>query len=87
MTDVIEVQRQTAEWDAVNWFEIPTPDLDRAVGFYEMLPGQKMRAAVERLKASGLGALVLSKLEVPGGFGWIACVRDTEGDPVALHEH
>ena len=22
-----------------------------------------------------------------GGFGWIACVRDTEGNHVALHEH
>ena len=44
-------------------------------------------AALERLKASGQGGLVLSKREVPGGFGWIACVRDTEGNHVALHEH
>ena len=133
MTEVMEVQQQTASLDAVNWFEIPTTDLDRAVGFYEMLLGQKMRvaefgeriamfpssvqgvggclvqrdfqypsengalvslncdsgldAAVDRLKASGHGALVLSKREVPGGFGWIACVRDTEGNHVALHEH
>jgi predicted enzyme related to lactoylglutathione lyase len=44
-------------------------------------------AAIARLKESGLGALVLGKREVPGGFGWIACVRDTEGNHVALHEH
>jgi len=133
MTEVMEMQQQTAEMDAVNWFEIPTTDLDRAIGFYEMLLGQTMRvgffgermavfpssvkgvggalvqrdfqrpsdsgalvylncdsgldAAVERLKASGQGALVLGKREVPGGFGWIACVRDTEGNHVALHEH
>ena len=133
MTEVMEVQQQMASLDAVNWFEIPTADLDRAVGFYEMLLGLKMRvaefgeriamfpssvqgvggclvqrdfqypsengalvylncdsgldAAVARLKASGQGALVLGKREVPGGFGWIACVRDTEGNHVALHEH
>ncbi len=133
MNEVMEVQQQMAATDAVNWFEIPTTNLDRAVGFYEMLLGQKMRvevfgeriamfpssvrgvgrclvqrdfqypsengalvylncdsgldAAVDRLKASGLGALVLSKREVPGGFGWIACIRDTEGNHVALHEH
>ena len=133
MTEVMDVQQQMASLDAVNWFEIPTADLDRAVGFYEMLLGLKMRvaefgeriamfpssvqgvggclvqrdfqypsengalvylncdsgldAAVARLKASGQGALVLGKREVPGGFGWIACVRDTEGNHVALHEH
>jgi len=44
-------------------------------------------AALDRLKASGLGGLVLGKTEVPGGHGWIACIRDTEGNHVALHEH
>ena len=44
-------------------------------------------AAMERLAASKTGMLVLGKREVPGGFGWIACVRDTEGNHVALHEH
>lgn len=133
MTETMEVQQQAANLDAVNWFEIPTEDLDRAVGFYEMLLGQKMRveqfgeriamfpssvkgvggclvqrdfqrpsengalvylncdsgldAALERLIDSGIGKLVLGKREVPGGFGWIACVRDTEGNHVALHEH
>jgi predicted enzyme related to lactoylglutathione lyase len=134
MTDSMGVQQvEAVHLDAVNWFEIPTDDLDRAIAFYEMLLGQKMRvevfgeriamfpssvkgvggclvqrdsqrpsdhgvliylncdrgldAAVDRLKASGIGALVLSKREVPGGFGWIACVRDTEGNHVALHEH
>jgi uncharacterized protein len=44
-------------------------------------------AAIARLNESGQGKLVLGKREVPGGFGWIACVRDTEGNHVALHEH
>jgi predicted enzyme related to lactoylglutathione lyase len=133
MTEAMEVQAEAVHLDAVNWFEIPTDDLDRAIAFYEMLLGEKMRvetfgermamfpssvkgvggclvrrdfqrpsgngalvylncdsgldAAIERLKASGQGGLVLGKREVPGGFGWIACVRDTEGNHVALHEH
>ena len=133
MTDTMEVVQETLHLDAANWFEIPTDDLDRAIAFYEMLLGQKMRvevfgeriamfpssikgvggclvqrdfqrpsdngalvylncdsgldAAIERLAASGTGKLVLGKREVPGGFGWIACVRDTEGNHVALHEH
>ena len=44
-------------------------------------------AALDRLKTSGQGALILTKRAVPGGFGWIACIRDTEGNHVALHEH
>ena len=133
MTEVMEVQQTAVHLDAVNWFEIPTDDLDRATAFYEMLLGQKLRvevfgeriamfpssvkgvggclvqrefqrpsdcgalvylncdkgldAAIDRLKASGQGALVLGKQAVPGGFGWIACIRDTEGNHVALHEH
>jgi len=133
MTEVMEVQQTAVHLDAVNWFEIPTDDLDRATAFYEMLLGQKLRVevfgeriamfpssvkgvggclvqrefqrpsdcgvlvylncdsgldtALDRLKASGQGGLVLGKREVPGGFGWIACVRDTEGNHVALHEH
>ena len=133
MTETQNAQQQAVHLDAVNWFEIPTTDLDRATAFYEMLLGEKMRvevfgeriamfpssvkgvggclvqrdfqrpsdcgvlvylncdsgldAAIARLQASGQGALVLSKREVPGGFGWIACVRDTEGNHVALHEH
>jgi predicted enzyme related to lactoylglutathione lyase len=133
MTEAMEATEKAVHLDAVNWFEIPTTDLDRATAFYEMLLGQKMRVeeygeriamfpssvkgvggclvqrdfqrpsdcgalvylncdnglddAIERLEASGQGGLVLGKTAVPGGFGWIACVRDTEGNHVALHEH
>ncbi len=46
-----------------------------------------LEAALDRVKASGLGAVVLEPRAVPGGFGHIACVRDTEGNHVALHQH
>jgi uncharacterized protein len=133
MTDTQTAQQEAVHLDAVNWFEIPTTDLDRAKAFYEMLLDEKLRvfvsderivmfpssvtgvggclvqrrfqqpsdcgvlvylncdkgldAAIDRLKASGEGALVLSKRAVPGDHGWIACIRDTEGNHVALHEH
>ncbi len=119
--------------DAVNWFEIPTLDLDRAVSFYELLLDTRLRretfgdeiamfpstptavggclvrrdnqkpsdcgvlvylncdsgldAALARVRASGLGAVVLGPRPVPGGFGNIACIRDTEGNHVGLHSH
>jgi uncharacterized protein len=124
---------ESTHTDAINWFEIPTLDLDRAAAFYEMLLATKLRretygediamfpstptavggclvrrdtqkpsdcgalvylncdsgleAAIARVKASGLGAVVLGPQPVPGGFGHIACIRDTEGNHVALHQH
>jgi len=133
MTETLEAPAPAVQLDAVNWFEIPTTDLERATQFYEMLLGVTLRretlsepyaffpssqtgvggglvqrahqrpsdhgalvylncdngldAALDRLKASGQGALILGKQAVPGGFGWIACVRDTEGNHVALHQH
>jgi predicted enzyme related to lactoylglutathione lyase len=133
MRKTLEAPAPAVQLDAVNWFEIPTTDLERAAKFYEMLLGVELRretfaepyalfpssqkgvggglvqranqqpsdhgaliylncdsgldAALDRLKSSGQGALILSKRAVPGGFGWIAWVRDTEGNHVALHEH
>jgi predicted enzyme related to lactoylglutathione lyase len=120
--------------DAVNWFEIPTADLDRATLFYQNLLSVALRrevfasdpmsifpsaqkgvggalvqrshqqpstggallylncdsgiaAALTRLAATGEGAVILPETELPNGIGWIAIVRDSEGNCVGLHQH
>ena len=115
----------------INWFEIPTTDLDRASRFYEAVLGSTfkrehfdgtgMQMAVfqgeeasvrgalildQRRKPAADGALVylhardldasLARIEKAGGNvvmpktdigppGFIALVRDTEGNVVGLH--
>lgn len=116
---------------AINWFELPTTDLDRASRFYEHVLGvsfkrehfagtdmhmavfegaqESVRGALisdKRRKPAADGALVylhapkldesLSRIERAGGVvvlpktdigdpGFIALVRDTEGNVVGLH--
>jgi uncharacterized protein len=116
---------------AINWFEIPCQDLERATNFYETVLGRRMQRVsggdpkalfaatptgtggtlVQRtLQKPGAGALVylncdgdlddviariadagglvlLPKTEVPGGHGYISCLRDTEGNHIGLHSH
>ena len=115
----------------INWFEIPTTDLDRAMRFYEAVLGvslkrehfdgtgmqmavfsgeeQSVRGALivdARRKPAADGALVylnagdldtsLSRVGKAGGSvlmpktdigdpGFIALVKDTEGNVVGLH--
>ncbi len=113
----------------INWFEIPTTDLDRASRFYDAVLGasfkredsadmpmavfqgeeQSVRGALiadKRRKPVADGALVylhsrdldasLARIEKAGGSvvmpktdigdpGFIALVRDTEGNVVGLH--
>jgi len=117
--------------NTINWFEIPTTDLDRASRFYELVLGASLKRehfdgtgtpmavfqgeeesvrgaliADERRKPVADGALVylfardldasLSRIEQAGGVvvmpktdigapGFIALVRDTEGNVVGLH--
>jgi predicted enzyme related to lactoylglutathione lyase len=117
--------------NTINWFEIPTTDLDRASRFYEVVLGARfkrehfdgtgMQMAVfegeeesvrgaliddKRRKPVADGALVylhahdldasLARIEQAGGGvvmpktdigppGFIALVRDTEGNVVGLH--
>ncbi len=117
--------------NTINWFEIPTTDLDRASRFYEVVlatslkrehfantdmhmaifPGDEasVRGALiadKRRKPVADGALVylhssdldasLARIERAGGSvvmpktdigdpGFIALVRDTEGNVVGLH--
>lgn len=116
---------------AINWFEIPTTDLDRATRFYEALLGVALKRehfagsdmamaifpgeeesvrgaliATSRRKPVADGALVylhapdldacLARLEKAGGSvvspkldigepGFIALVKDSEGNVVGLH--
>lgn len=118
--------------NAINWFEIPCEDLERATNFYETVLGAKMnreiggdsmaifasspagtgrtlvKKSLQRPGRAGTmvylncdgdldeviaripkaGGLVLQpKTEVPGGYGYIACLRDSEGNHIGLHSH
>ncbi len=115
---------------ALNWFEIPVADLDRAAKFYETVLGEKLQresmgkhpmaifphpkggvrgalvaiknrqpsadgpaiylnadgkldACLQRVESSG-GKVVLTKTDI-GKHGFIAHVRDTEGNVLGLH--
>jgi predicted enzyme related to lactoylglutathione lyase len=115
--------------NAINWFEIPVADLDRAVAFYEKtlattlkkevfggmpmaifpanergtggalvaFPDRKPTAegALVYLNAAGALDSVLDRLKKEhivvgktdiGDPGYIALIRDTEGNVVGLHQ-
>ena len=122
----------TMRQNAINWFEIPCEDLERATAFYEKLLGAKMHrensdvpmaifasqpkgtggtlvkrnlqrpgragtmvylncdgdldGVLSRLPAIG-GLVLVPKTEVPGGYGYFACIRDSEGNHIGLHTH
>jgi len=44
----------------------------------------QLNAAVDRAKTSGSKVLV-PRTEIPGGFGFFACITDSEGNHVGLH--
>ncbi len=83
MTEVMEVQQQKAvPLDAVNWFEIPTENLERAAQFYEMLlpelrdrldaiqmyaPGFKMKS-IDRERLDLLHAACVDRRPVAMGY-------------------
>ena len=117
--------------NTINWFEIPTTDLDRASRFYEAVLGASFKrehspdtdlhmAVFQGEEASVRGALIADKRRKPvsdgalvylnardldaslaridkaggsvvmpktdiGDPGFIALVRDTEGNVVGLH--
>jgi len=65
----------------INWFEIPTTDLERASRFYQDVLGATLKHAHD---AATSGSVVLPKTDI-GESGFIALVRDTEGNVVGLH--
>ncbi|HZQ41802.1 MAG TPA: VOC family protein [Acidobacteriaceae bacterium] len=44
----------------------------------------QLNAAVDRAKSAGSKVLV-PRTEIPGGFGFFACILDSEGNHVGLH--
>jgi len=118
--------------NAINWFEIPVADMDRAQVFYEKVLGRKLKredfggealavfphdepaiggcliaggqraagsgsgiriyldcmpsidAVLSRVVAAG-GQIVAPKSALPAEMGFIAQLRDTEGNEVGLH--
>ena len=118
--------------NAINWFEIPVTNMDRAQRFYETVLGRTLKrqdfggeqlavfpydapatggclqfgankiaasgagiriyldcmpsidAALARIEGAG-GRIVSPKFELPQGIGFIAHMRDTEGNEVGLH--
>lgn len=117
---------------SINWFEIPTRDMDKAVAFYERTLGVTLKRElfgglphavfpIERVPGSTTGAVVaaphlvpasagvviyleapdgvkacLERAKVAGGqevqphtsigeMGWIAVVRDVDGNSIGLH--
>ena len=74
---------------AINWFEIPAADFDRAVRFYSEIfayeiPTRDMASVLERVEGAG-GAVVMGKSQLSPEIGFIAVIEDTEGNRVYLH--
>jgi predicted enzyme related to lactoylglutathione lyase len=44
----------------------------------------KLQQVLARVPSAG-GAIILPSSPVPGGFGYFACIRDTEGNMIGLH--
>lgn len=44
----------------------------------------QLNASVERAQSSG-AKLLVPRTEIPGGFGFFACITDSEGNHVGLH--
>jgi predicted enzyme related to lactoylglutathione lyase len=81
-----------ADLDAVNWFEIPTGDLDRATDFYELLLGTPLRREVfgERMTLfpatqTGVGgALVHRASQQPSACGALVYLNCDSGIAAAI---
>ncbi|MEZ4398896.1 MAG: VOC family protein [Kofleriaceae bacterium] len=84
-------------WNAVNWFEIPTRDMDRAVRFYEQTVGVRLQReefggmphAVFPSQCppggtSATGALVSAPHLTPGASGTVVYLHCGDGVAAAL---
>ncbi len=73
---------------AINWFEIPVRNLDRAPaadGTLVYLNAKpSLDAVLARVEAAG-GRITTPKVQLPGDTGCFAHITDTEGNRVGLH--
>lgn len=74
--------------NAVNWFEIPAANLDRAQRFYEAVLGTPLKR-----QAMGSERMAIfpyegdnAKTALPPGMGFFSHIEDTEGNVVGLHD-
>jgi uncharacterized protein len=83
-------ETMTIRQNAINWFEIPCEDLDRAAAFYERILGEKMNRmsgddpmAIFASDPKGTtGTLVKRNLQRPGRAGtmvYLNCDGDLDG--------
>lgn len=81
--------------NALDWFEIPLQDLDRAQAFYEALLGTPLRrealgprtlAVLPYAEGTVGGAEVVQpRVDLPDGMGAFVHVLDSEGNRIGLH--
>jgi predicted enzyme related to lactoylglutathione lyase len=64
--------------NAINWFEIPVADMDRAQRFYETLLARSLRR-----EQAGPQALAIFPYEVGAGVGGMLKLEDTVAAPAA----
>jgi predicted enzyme related to lactoylglutathione lyase len=57
--------------NAINWFEIPAVDFDRAVTFYTKVLGQKMH--IQEMGGIQMGFLSMGEDSAPGEVGGAVC--------------
>jgi predicted enzyme related to lactoylglutathione lyase len=85
---LIDCQETPMSRNAVNWFEIPAANLDRAQRFYEAVLGTPLKR-----QAMGSERMAIfpyegdnAKTALPPGMGFFSHIEDTEGNVVGLHD-
>ena len=71
MTRTMEILKS-----AINWFEIPATDFERAVRFYSEIYAFEMQTR---------GTIVVGKKQIAPEIGYFATIVDTEGNRIYLH--
>lgn len=78
---------------AINWFEIPATDFDRAVRFYSDIyafdmptrdMGHIKMGFFQHQQGAG-GTIVMGKTQIAPEIGYFAIIDDTEGNRIYLH--
>ncbi len=87
------------EWPGMNYFVVYTRDKEKGVGidggllqrkhpgqpFMNYISVESIDAANQKIIAAG-GVVVLPKLEIAPGMGWLSAFKDPESNIIGLHE-